>query len=78
MSLARAKKIAAVILAETATPAAVMVLSHNLRGALADLAAELVEVNQRLEILEQGLTWIKAREAAKVAIDSEGDPDAKI
>ena len=53
MSLARAKKIAAVILAETNTPAAVLVLSHNLRGALADLAAELCEVNHRLDLLQK-------------------------
>lgn len=50
--LARAKKIAAVILAETTTPAAVGFLSHNLRGALADFAAELTELNQRLDLLE--------------------------
>jgi hypothetical protein len=60
--LARAKKIAAVILSETATPAAVMVLSHNLRAALMDLAAELVDLNQRLDLVEQ----------------SKGDPDGKI
>jgi len=50
--LARAKTIARVILAETATPAAVMAVPHNLRAALSDLAAELVEVNQRLDLLE--------------------------
>jgi len=60
--LARAKKIAAVILAETTTPAAVVAIPHNLRAALADLAAELVEVNQRLELVE----------------NSKGKPDAKI
>lgn len=61
MSLTRAKKIAAVILAEATTPAAVMFLSHNLRGALSDLAAELIEVNQRLDLLE----------------NSKGDDDGK-
>jgi len=51
--LARAKSIAAVILAESTTPRAMVVLSHNLRGALMDLAAELVELNQRLDLLER-------------------------
>jgi hypothetical protein len=60
--LARAKKIAAVILAETTTPAAVVAIPHNLRGALADLVAELCEVNHRLDLLE----------------NSKGKTDAKI
>jgi hypothetical protein len=60
--LSRAKRIAAVILAETTTPAAVVVLSHNFRAALADLAAELVETNQRLDLLE----------------NSKGNPDGKV
>jgi hypothetical protein len=60
--LARAKKIAAVILAETTTPAACVAIPHNLRAALADLAAELVEVNQRLDLVE----------------NSKDKPDAKI
>ena len=60
--LARAKKIAAVILAETTTPAAVGFIPHNLRAALADLAGELVELNQRLDLLE----------------NSKGKPDGKI
>ena len=51
--LARAKKIAAVVLAETTTPAACVAIPHNLRAALADLAAELVEMNHRLDLLEQ-------------------------
>jgi hypothetical protein len=50
--LTRAKKIAAVILAETTTPAACIAVPHNLRAALADLAGELVELNQRLDLLE--------------------------
>lgn len=52
MSLTRTKRIAGIVLTETTTPAAMMVLSHNLRGALADLAAELIELNQRLALLE--------------------------
>ena len=60
--LARAKKIAAVILAETTTPAACIAVPHNLRAALADLAAELIEINQRLALLENG----------------KGNPDGKI
>lgn len=51
--LDRAKRIAAVILAESTRPAVLAVMSHNMRGALADLAAELVEINQRLNLLEK-------------------------
>jgi hypothetical protein len=50
--LSRAKKIAAVILAETTTPAAARFMPHNWRAVLADLAAELVELNHRLDVLE--------------------------
>ena len=53
MSLARAKKINAALLVELTRPAAVVALSHELRGALADLCGELIEVNQRLENLER-------------------------
>lgn len=53
MSLKRAKSIAAVILAETTQPGVVTMLSHNLRGALSDLAAELIELNQCLDLLEK-------------------------
>jgi len=60
--LARAKSIAKIILDETATPAAVGLIPHNLRAALADLAAELVEVNHRLDLVE----------------NSKDKPDAKI
>jgi hypothetical protein len=50
--LTRAKLISKLILAETATPSATLMLSHNLRALLADLAAELIEINQRLDLLE--------------------------
>jgi hypothetical protein len=60
--LARAKKIAAVILAETTTPAACIAVPRDLRAALAGLAAELIEINQRLALLENG----------------KGNPDGKI
>jgi hypothetical protein len=49
--LARAKKVAALIVEEIAKPVAVVALPHNLRAALADLGAELIEINQRLDKL---------------------------
>jgi len=40
---------------ETSKPVAIVALPHALRAALADLAAELIELNQRLDTLERKL-----------------------
>jgi hypothetical protein len=56
MSLMRAKSIAARIAGELAAPRA-LVMPHAWRGLLADLAGELVELNQRLDRLEKSTAW---------------------
>lgn len=53
--LNRAKKIAAIVAVELSRPAAMVALPQPLRGAIADLAGELVEINQRLDNLERKL-----------------------
>ena len=53
--LARAKRVATAIMLETSKPVAIVALPHALRAALADLAAELIELNQRLDTLERKL-----------------------
>jgi hypothetical protein len=50
--LSRAKKIGELLLRELAKPAVVLALPHDVRAALSDLPAELIELNQRLTKLE--------------------------
>jgi len=54
--LNRAKKIAAELMRQLARPMVVATVPHELRGLAADISAELIEVNQRLENLERKLS----------------------
>jgi len=50
--IGRAKRIASATAKALSNPLVVATLPHDLQAALADLGAELVEINQRLEKLE--------------------------
>lgn len=49
----RAKKIGATVARALADPRMMLALPHDARAALADISAELIELNQRLEKLER-------------------------
>ena len=51
--LARAKNIAAVIVQLLSRPMIAMAVSRDERGALLDVGAELIELNQRLDKMER-------------------------
>jgi hypothetical protein len=60
--LTRAKKIGGLILRELQNPAVVIALPHDIRAALADLPAELIEMNQRLDRVERRLSLLEQKE----------------
>jgi hypothetical protein len=62
MMLNRVKKIAAELTRQLSRPMVVATLPHELRGLLADLSAELIELNQRLDRVERLLDMLKLEE----------------
>ena len=56
MSIERAKKVGALVLAMLARPSVLLVTTHEQRGVVADLVAELIELNQRLERIEREIS----------------------
>jgi hypothetical protein len=66
--LNRAKRIAADLTRQLARPIVVASVPHELRGALADLSAELIEINQRLDTLERNAA------AALIVLNDRLDP----
>jgi len=69
--LNRAKKIAAELTRQLARPVIVATVPHEVRGLMADLAAEVIEINQRLDVLER-LAFFK-RDGIFVKEDSNSE-----
>jgi len=62
--LNRAKKIAAELTRQLARPMIVATVPHEVRGLMADLSAELIELNQRLDAFERSAANVRADVAA--------------
>ena len=63
--IGRAKRIAAQVARSLRDPLVVATVPHDLRAALADVGAEFVELNQRMEVIEDRLNIERKPDAGK-------------